>query len=88
MAYSAMSRLISATPPFVSPEKISPLASAIAATEAKCSRCTGATVVTMAICGRAIATRGVISPAWFMPISNTPKRVVEGMRASDNGTPQ
>jgi hypothetical protein len=30
----------------------------------------------------------VISPAWFMPISNTPKRALAGMRASDSGTPQ
>jgi hypothetical protein len=33
-------------------------------------------------------TSGVISPAWFMPISNTPKAVSRGMRASVSGTPQ
>ena len=31
---------------------------------------------------------GVISPAWFMPISNTAYLAFSGMRASDSGTPQ
>ncbi len=39
-------------------------------------------------CGRTRRVSGVISPAWFMPISNTPKRLLLGMRASDSGTPQ
>ena len=47
-----------------------------------------ATVVMRAICGRTILTSGVISPAWFMPISNTAKAVSAGMRASVSGTPQ
>ena len=38
------------------------------------SRCTGSTVVTIATCGRTSLVSGVISPAWFMPISKTPKR--------------
>ena len=50
--------------------------------------CTGAIVVTSATCGRAMATSGVISPAWFMPISNTAKAASAGMRASVSGTPQ
>ncbi len=29
-----------------------------------------------------------ISPAWFMPISNTPKPIARGMLASVSGTPQ
>ena len=40
-----------AAPPGTSPSKISALASAIASTERKKPRCTGATVVMMAICG-------------------------------------
>ncbi len=60
----------------------------MAATEEKNSRCTGSTVVTMATCGRTRRVSGVISPAWFMPISNTPKRADGASRASDNGTPQ
>ena len=48
----------------------------------------GSIVVMMATCGRTIFTSGVISPAWFMPISNTAKRVLAGQRANDNGTPQ
>jgi hypothetical protein len=47
------------------------LASAIASTEPKNSRCTGSTVVTIATCGRTSRASGSISPAWFMPISNT-----------------
>ena len=50
--------------------------------------CTGAIVVTSATCGRAIATSGVISPAWFMPISITAKAALAGRRDSDSGTPQ
>ena len=45
-------------------------------------------VVTIATCGRTILVSGVISPAWFMPISNTPYCALSGMRASDSGTPQ
>ena len=37
----------------------------------KNSRCTGATVVMIAACGRASRDKGSISPAWFMPISST-----------------
>ena len=61
-----------ATPPARSPEKISPLASAMAASEAKCSIWTGSTVVISATSGRTWAVSGTISAAWFMPISNTP----------------
>ena len=77
-----------ATPPGSRPEKISALASAMASTEGKNSRCTGDTLVTMATCGRTIATSGVISPAWFMPISATQNRVSRGIRARVSGTPQ
>ena len=77
-----------ATPPGSRPEKISALASAIASTEGKNSRCTGATVVMIATCGRTMAVSGLISPAWFMPISETRKRVAFGIRASVSGTPQ
>ena len=62
-----------AAPPGSSPSKISLLASAIAATEGKNSRCAGATVVIRATCGRTCRVRARISPAWFMPISSTPK---------------
>ncbi len=46
------------------------------------------TVVTMAACGRTMPFSGAISPAWFMPISKTPKSVSRGMLASVSGTPQ
>ena len=49
---------------------------------------TGSTVVTTATCGRTMPVSGTISPAWFMPISNTPKALSRGMRASVSGTPQ
>ncbi len=55
--------LTMATPPGSSPAKISALASAIASTLAKFSRCTGATVVMIATCGRTMRRSGVISPA-------------------------
>ena len=42
----------------------------------------------IATCGRTIGVSGVISPAWFMPISKTPNRVAFGIRASVSGTPQ
>ena len=45
---------------------------------AKNSRCTGSTVVMTATCGRTIFTSGVISPAWFMPISKIAKRASPG----------
>ena len=70
------------------PVKISALASAIFSTEPKYSRCTGSTVVTMATCGATSLVSGVISPAWFMPISNTAYLALAGQRASDSGTPQ
>ena len=75
-------------PPGRSPEKTSPLASAIAASEAKCSIWTGSTVVTSATSGRTCATSGTISRGWFMPISKTAKRLSAGIRASVSGTPQ
>ena len=49
-----LSALRIATPPGTRPEKISALASAMASTESKNSRCTGATVVMIATCGRAM----------------------------------
>ena len=70
-ANCGLSRLITAAPPRSSPRKISALASAIASTEPKNSRCTGSTVVMIATCGRTSRVSGSISPAWFMPISNT-----------------
>ena len=75
-------------PPGTRPWKISALASAISSTDENCARCTGSTVVMTATCGRTIWVSGVISPAWFMPISNTPNCVAFGMRASVSGTPQ
>ncbi len=69
------------------PSKISALASAIASTEAKYPRCTGSTVVMTATSGCTIGLSAAISPAWFMPSSNTPNAVSRGMRASDSGTP-
>ena len=43
-------------------------------------------VVTTA-CGATKRTSGVISPAWFMPISNTARAVVRGILARVSGTP-
>jgi hypothetical protein len=80
--------LITATPPGSIPAKISPLASAMPWTERKCSTWTGSTVVITATWGRTIRVSGAISAAWFMPISNTPKRASRGMRARVRGTPQ
>ena len=77
-----------AVPPGSSPWKISPLASAIASSLAKNSRCAGAIVVTMATCGRTSRVSAASSPAWFMPISNTPNCVVaRHPRQADSGTP-
>ena len=45
-------------------------------------------VVMIATCGRTILTNGVISPAWFMPISKIAYCALAGNRASDSGTPQ
>ena len=47
----------------VAPWRISALASAIASTDAKNSRCTSATLVQTRTSGSAIATRRLISPA-------------------------
>ena len=79
---------MTAAPPGSMPEKISALASAMASTEGKNSRCTGSTVVMIATCGRTSLVSGAISPAWFMPISSTAYRALCGQRASDSGTPQ
>ena len=49
---------------------------------------TGATVVTIAISGRTRRVSGAISPAWFMPISNTPNSLEAGIRLKVRGTPQ
>ena len=68
----ALSRLSTAVPPGSMPQKISPLASAMAEIERKNSICTGSTVVITATCGRTMRVSGSISPAWFMPISKTP----------------
>jgi hypothetical protein len=76
-----------ATPPGSSPSKISALASAIASSVPKYSICAGAIAVTMATCGRTSRVSAASSPAWFMPISNTPKRLSRGIRARLSGTP-
>ena len=71
------------------PERRSrPWRAAMPATESKNSRCAAATVVITATCGRTSFVSGVISPAWFMPISNTPNCASRGRRASISGTPQ
>ena len=75
-------------PPGSIPSKISALASAMASTEGKNSRCTGSTVVMIAACGRTMAVSGLISPGEFMPISFTANTLSAGMRASVSGTPQ
>ena len=69
-------------------EEISALASAIAATDGKNSRCTGSTVVTIAACGRTMVVSGLISPGEFMPISAMANCASRGMRAKVSGTPQ
>ena len=48
---------------------------------------TASTLVMMAMSGRTMRVSGVISPAWFMPISKTPNWLDAGMRASVSGTP-
>ena len=58
-----------------------------ASPSAKFSMCAGPTVVTATACGRTMRDSGVISPAWFMPISKTARSVSRGMRASVSGTP-
>ncbi len=54
---------------------------------AKFSVCTPSTVVMIAAWGRTRRASGVISPAWFMPISNTANSASSGRRARVNGTP-
>jgi hypothetical protein len=44
----------------------------------KNSRCTGSMVVITATCGRTSFASGSISPAWFIPSSNTAKRALDG----------
>ena len=46
-----------------------------------------AMVVINARWGRANRVNGAISPAWFMPISNTPNLLRAGIRARLSGTP-
>ena len=71
------------------PSKISALALATPVSPSgKLPTWTGSTLVTIAMCGRTIRVSGRISPAWFMPISNTANCVSAGMRASVSGTPQ
>ncbi len=85
----ASSALRIAVPPGIRPAKISPLARATPASpSSKFSMCTGPTVVTATACGFTIRDRGPISPAWFMPISNTARRVAAGIRARVRGTPK
>ncbi len=86
-ANCAMSALITAAPPGSTPEKISAFASAMASSVPKNSRCTGAIVVTIATCGRTSCVSGVISPAWFMPISNTPSRGARHQRKRQRHAP-
>ena len=49
--------------------------------------CTGPTAVITATSGATMRTSGVISSAWFMPISNTARSVSLGIRAKVSGTP-
>jgi hypothetical protein len=49
--------------------------------------CAGAMVVTTATSGRTCPVSTSISPAWFMPISNTPNFARDGIRARLSGTP-
>jgi hypothetical protein len=44
-------------------------------------------VVIATTSGATMRVRGSISPGWFMPISNTARRVSAGMRARVSGTP-
>ncbi len=83
-----LSRLSTATPPSTTPLKISALASAMASTLSKWALWTASTAVTTATWGRAMRDSGSISPAWFIPISNTPKETEAGMRARLSGRPQ
>ena len=70
------------------PINISALASAIASTDGKFSRCTASTVVIAQTCGRSWRPSRAISPAWFIPISNTANRAPGARRARLSGTPQ
>ncbi len=77
-----------AAPPGIRPSKISALALATPSSpSSKFSVCTGPTVEITAAWGRTMRDRGRISSAWFMPISNTARRVSAGMRARVRGTP-
>ena len=85
--FGGLSAGITAVSPGTSPAKISALASAIASSLSKYSRCAEAMAVTIATCGRTIRVSAASSPAWFMPISNTPKRASRGIRVRLSGTP-
>ncbi len=85
--YCGESRFSTATPPPSTPSKISALASAIASSDAKNATCAASMLVITATCGRISRVRRAISPAWFIPASNTPNRVPGAIRASDKGTP-
>ena len=84
---NALSRLSTQTPPGSRPSKISALASATASSDGKYAIWAASTLVTTATSGRIRRASGAISPAWFIPTSNTPKAASRGMRASDSGTP-
>ena len=47
----------------------------------------GPTSVTSRHAASTSRASGSSSPAWFIPISNTPKRASRGIRARLNGTP-
>ncbi len=59
----------------------------MASTDAKNSRCTSATLVHTRTSGSAIATRRLISPAWFMPSSTTATSAPCRSSSSDSGRP-
>ena len=77
---------MTAVPPGSSPAKISPLASAMAS-RSETARVDGSTVVTMAICGRTIASTVVVAGMVHADLEDA-DRVSAGMRASVSGTPQ
>ncbi len=77
-----------ARPPGSRPSKISALAAATPASPSgKFSVCTAPTVVMATACGATNSDKGVISSAWFIPISKTARSVSAGMRDRVNGTP-
>ena len=82
-----MSLLSINIPSAPNPSIISDLASAISKTLLNCAKCASPTFVITAISGFNNLERSEISPAWFIPNSNTPYLVQTGILAIVSGKP-